>query len=984
VGKNWPPVGEAQTTVRRKEEERLPLSPEGDSPRRQFVMGDVFPDFDSMTPEEQMAWLESLAKRQGVNDEELTTKADLDIPVPEDGQVDEPGYVPFEGSVSARKMKEAQDAAKAEAEPEPIEEVEKAEEPARFEVEAAEAIEEIDILAEAGDFEVEAAEPVEEADIFAEVEAVEAIEEIDILAEAGDFEAEAAEPVEEADIFAEVEAAEPVEEADIFAEAGDMVDPMLWLDSLAAQPEGDREDLSDLFADSEEYAVEEGEQEMLELESPELPALDEFAAAEAQPGDDLLDGVDPMRWLESLAKRQGVRSEELLTSADLDVDEVPDGTVIDEPGYVPFEGSASARKIKETAEVESEPELIPEPEISAEPAGEIVDDFSPAESLETEEFVEPEPAQMADEEEMLSGADPMRWLESLAKRQGAKPEEFLTQADLDIPELPEDTVIDEPGYVEYSPFSILPPDQEIEMPEEGQLVAEGAAGPEAEDEVFSWLEDLATEPDQDLSELLAFGDEMFEPVAEDVEPEIPAAEAPVQPADSLEGMTDEEVAYAQAHGQLTGEQELAWLKRQAAKLAQARASQEVEMIPPEDEGEIVPAELPPWLEQMREEAEQVGMEEADLVAEEPELSSELADFSEWLEEVPAGEAELDLAELALDTAELTEADVDSLWGEAAEAEFELEDVGLPDDSELAKFLAEGFVPEGADPLAEALDAEYERKLIGDESEPEWYTEAVAQVAAEDATGLGVEVEQATEMPEEPVVEASLGDMPDWLKETEEQIRSALAEDEAMPEWLRETGDAEPTVEEKTPEWFAEQAEAPAAPPEEELPDWLRELDKPLEAEGAEEAEPTLEAAEPVAEVEPAPAPAPEPEPVKPAPAPAPVVEPEIRKPAPAAPLQGELFEKITQRLKEDPNDHATRLAFARALRDNRQLVSSLDQYETLIDTAQLLQDVSNDLGSLTEEHSEMARVRRLLGDAYMRRGMLQEALNAYRGALEQL
>src|SRR5258708_38207367 len=40
----------------------------------------------------------------------------------------------------------------------------------------------------------------------------------------------------------------------------------------------------------------------------------------------------------------------------------------------------------------------------------------------------------------------MAWLESLAARQGAKAEELTTAHNIDIPVLPPDTVIDEPGY----------------------------------------------------------------------------------------------------------------------------------------------------------------------------------------------------------------------------------------------------------------------------------------------------------------------------------------------------------------------------------------------------------------------------------------------------------------------------------------------------------------------------------------------------------
>ncbi|MDX2138948.1 MAG: hypothetical protein SF123_12730 [Chloroflexota bacterium] len=57
---------------------------------------DNTPNFDNMTPEEIMAWMESLAKRQGAT-EGLTTAADLDIPEidPTSVVIDEPGYVPY-------------------------------------------------------------------------------------------------------------------------------------------------------------------------------------------------------------------------------------------------------------------------------------------------------------------------------------------------------------------------------------------------------------------------------------------------------------------------------------------------------------------------------------------------------------------------------------------------------------------------------------------------------------------------------------------------------------------------------------------------------------------------------------------------------------------------------------------------------------------------------------------------------------------------
>jgi hypothetical protein len=66
---------------------------------------DNTPDFDKMSPEEIMAWMESLAKRQGAN-EGFTTAADMDVPEvdPTTAVIDEPGYVPSEGKMKGQKI----------------------------------------------------------------------------------------------------------------------------------------------------------------------------------------------------------------------------------------------------------------------------------------------------------------------------------------------------------------------------------------------------------------------------------------------------------------------------------------------------------------------------------------------------------------------------------------------------------------------------------------------------------------------------------------------------------------------------------------------------------------------------------------------------------------------------------------------------------------------------------------------------------------
>src|SRR5215212_6444185 len=87
--------------------------------------------------------------------------------------------------------------------------------------------------------------------------------------------------------------------------------------------------------------------------------------------DDPLGGIDPMKWLESLAARQGANPDELTTSADIDVPVLPEDTVIDEPGYTPgYETSKPAAKAAEP--VAAQP--APEPTSAAEPAAAMSSD----------------------------------------------------------------------------------------------------------------------------------------------------------------------------------------------------------------------------------------------------------------------------------------------------------------------------------------------------------------------------------------------------------------------------------------------------------------------------------------------------------------------------------------------------------------------------------------------------------------------------------
>ncbi len=774
---------------------------------------DEYPDFDSMTPEEQMAWLESLARRQGANAEEFLTAADQDIPIPEDVEIDEPGYVPY----SEREAGQVPSTAEEPEAPTPAEET--------------------------------AAEPEEVAEPFAALDDAEfQARAFEVAAEMNDQEEPSAAGI------ADLEAADEV------LEGAELADPMTWLGSLAAQPD-DAALLADLErAGREEDLVADWSELERTFDEPaaqsELSAALDFAASEEFDLDDIL----------GLAEA-GSPEEEAGTLEQEDSAGWLEGRVVragSEEGQAPAEAAvAPGGSDEETAhELESE-----QPEVYQA-------------RMEAAEI----------EEDILGGADPMTWLETLARRQGASPEELTTEADLEIPELPEDTVVDEPGYTEYSPFGILPPHRDEAITEAvGRQTDAGQAAPEeleALGDSLSWLQEFTEEPPADLREWLTVEDSFVEADL-DAESVIEGVGQPsAGETDALAGMTDEEIEQALLRGELTPEQELAWLKRSTPDRAGAPEGGEA--------APAVPADLPDWLQQMRDEA---------IAA--TEFSPTDSELPDWLEE-PVEEA-----------ADATD-DAEALWDAAGAVSEELElSEAEVSESDLAAFLAGEIAPEEVDELAEALDEEFERRLRGDESEPEWYAEAVSERAA----------------PEPSLAEAEPIEMPDWLVEPDED---AAAESE-LPAWLAETEDESPASVAPAPEWLEELRV------EESNLTWLAEEDR--------------------------------------------TVPPEVSAGAPARQAtipEGELFESYRHRLEEAPDDHATRLALARTLRAHGQITPSLDHYETLVEGAHLLEDVSNDLSALVDEQPEQPRLRRLLGDALMRRGRLQEALDAYRAALERL
>ncbi|MDX1523777.1 MAG: tetratricopeptide repeat protein, partial [Anaerolineae bacterium] len=85
-----------------------------------------------------------------------------------------------------------------------------------------------------------------------------------------------------------------------------------------------------------------------------------------------------------------------------------------------------------------------------------------------------------------------------------------------------------------------------------------------------------------------------------------------------------------------------------------------------------------------------------------------------------------------------------------------------------------------------------------------------------------------------------------------------------------------------------------------------------------------------------------------------------------------------------PTDPGERLTLAQAARERGDLNESLRIYESLVFSGAHLKTIINDIEQAAETHPTNARLFQVLGDAMMRDGRLQRALEAYRKAMSTL
>ncbi len=916
------------------------------------------PDFENMSPEEAMRWMESLAKRQGANAEEFLTSADDEIDeLDADTVVDEPGYTPF-GEKPKPKQEAAQSAAP---EPEP--------------------------------------------------------------------------------------------------------DP-------EPEPEPDP--------------------------TPDPPAPAAAPTGGGTPDFDNMSPEETLRWMESLAKRQGAKSEEFLTTADDEIDEVDANTVVDEPGYTPFGEKPKPKDEPAQSAPEPEPEPVAEPaaeedldwlsslagddadddmpdlgdldtlaadlegalgaseEAEAQAAQEEADAMAWLEGL-TSDPTEPEPAEetpeptaASDDEPLGAGVDSMEWLESLARRQGVKDEELLTGGNMQIPDAPDEGDDKTTQYEAYDVDEEGTGEPVAEQNTEDWLsgLAQGDDTPtESPPDWLGGLDDDTTELEYELDEEYYEDDDEADYIENDAEEYMDASD----PAAWLGDMADDpdvqqrvgfdpdpepepaaesgdDIADMLNRGETPDAESLqAWM---GSKMDELLSSPPLPIDEDEDEADApepvaeaddpdatpVPGEIPDWLQQMQptEDAETESAGEMDPFALDPddpdaeqvfeespvtdaydakmpgsftgsdadpdEMSAQEAGMPDFLAMEDTDNAsdifaEDDVAALSEDISapdvpdmpdwlrEDIPMDGESLadiFDTGEEDAIEEEPEPAPRSDEVDEDLVARFSPEGGDfeedPWVQAIREEQEYNYQTD-TLPQWYEERIddpeilAKFQALEGDALA-----EVELPDEDDLDAGEREpIPDWFNAATTEAATAEAIPDDVPGWLMEDigGD------ENMPDWLADADTSDVD--EEDVPAWLTE---PL-PDDEETIEDTPKPAPPIETVEETPEPQPDAVATQaPQPASSPV-------PVPAAAQQidvNEAFNTARQRIESED------------------IGGAMAEYEAVIRANTRLDEVVADVQGVLKkkDHKDNAAAHRVLGDALMRQGKLQEALNTYRRALNLL
>ena len=814
---------------------------------------DGTPDFDSMSPEELMEWMESLAKRQGA-DEGFTTKAEMEVAEVDPSTVDEEilnkqyrpdGWTEERWQAQLAKEeaeKQARREAREQSTPQPIPEPE---------------IDPMEDIEEEEDEQLAFSLPSMELDNNSDSD--NPMSWLEDLAKTD----EDSQELELPDLSG---LGEDLGGLSNLAQDDTGGDPMDWLASLAgdADEEAPDIDLGDLSSGLEglDALAALGDDDDVEDEDESIVSLED------------VEQTDPDNFLESLARLQGAPEDELSTDATTPI-----------PDFLNFAGA----------------DIDEDDEDEAFDFGDILEDTQPSEELE--------PAW--DAEDPNSIENPEAWLDAIA---GAANPSGTGQMNL---------LDDEDDYED---------DEEL-------LVTDENPSPDAVIDALHSGKDVAPE------DIQGFFDAMFQKANTEY---AHLDNAPIDDDDDDDEDIEEAVAIDMPD----------WLQELSGGGATQSADVDFDEED-EDEGVDLMADVLAGLE----------MEESPVEVEE-ELGEETVQLPDWLGEGSGDDTGDVIADIIADeldvppgeTAILSigdkqiEVDPNDTWTQAFLMEDDeehaeewyterLNAIGLDEgeeevaqavadiDEPILEDIAEDFEtiqmtsPPGNVSLQPATFPIEEDLPEGEpEIAPEWLTGVVSEPVAEmpmDFAAMSADEDEAIEMP-------------DWLNDS-------IDDEIEIPDWLTEAEDAET---DDIPDWLADAGVEDVA----EIPDWLTDtVEEPAdfvlsEPEPAIADEPmTMSAIQPVQQMQP------------------------VQAPPPAA-------------------DVAAAIQSAQSKVQGDDLDGALADYEAVVRANDGLDVVVSDLQKLTknDQHKKNPAVYRVLGDAMMRKGDLQDALDVYRRALNLL
>jgi competence ComEA-like helix-hairpin-helix protein len=709
----------------------------------------------------------------------------------------------------------------------------------------------------------------------------------------------------------------------IMAEAASDEDLPDWLKSIQSEEGGagpeqvSQEMPSEPVMEPEQEVPEMGEESLSDWQIGEEATAESVAFDATDTGNlgtSADEQDDAIAWLEGLAAKHGANPEELVTNPEDRTETEPEwvqqakATQEQAGAEMPVsEKQPSAEVPADLPDFLSEEEAEPTEEAAAEAPTDLPDFLAKEHAVPTEEVgAEAGPADVgslgtsAEEQD-----DAVAWLESLAAKHGAKPEELVTDPNARKETAPEWVQKDAEASTEKPPAEEATPLEEPVEPE-----------PER------------SEPAEHMEE------------APSVEMEGAQAKEPVSPAD-----TDK-----------TG----MWLR----DMGEEGASEEQPELTGEAETSAPEGDIPEWLREMEGEAAKT---------EAAPKSEEEAPLPDWLRDVDEGPSEVESVPAPLSEEETV-----------SEPEREVVskiDINTASIEELAE------LPGIGDLLAQNIVAY--RETYGDFSSVDDLSK-IAGIGPSTIDELQGQVEfrkvEVTAQPEE--AEAT-----EWLQSLEEESSTKEAEETT----------AEEATSEGLPSWLAgldeeKEQPQPAMDVDSDLPEWLRDVEKQQQPAEPEPTTPTdwTPAAEPSQEEPPIPASEPEPEAEEPsaqtAPSPASEPEPEPTpepKPAPQAPPEREPYREPVTRSRTGMTgmlsavqDPALTEAQNELTRGN--IPGAMDSYGKLIKKGKLLDEIIFDLREALYRYPVEVSILQTLGDAYMRANRLQDALDSYTKAEELL